>query len=227
MSTTTVRIKSDSSWEPFFYLQITGLPYRWYAMPGPLALPTDSSWGSDAWSAGAITHYRGLALPNDTMTQSLKDIVGGIAEPERIRLALVDFDTWDSTASKNFFGKLFAEGRAITDSTIKLAYLSADLTATNTTSLTAIGGDTFANSGDVYIGGETIGYTTTSVSASTTTFTTLTRNKYPCYVKPTDSAVKWPPTPYYRTLQSVGNVAISSYSPPVTSSPLLMVGRSA
>lgn len=217
MATTASQITDQAAWSPFYVLRIGGLPYDFVATINPY----DTAYGGDAWTIGTgKTAVRGMQLPDEALTQELPDLAGCTATPERLRLRLVDVKQTDTNGTYNLLSRIWAMGRALADTTVDLGYLSADLSATETTSFTARSGDTFDSSGTVYVGSEAIGYTSTTVSSSVTTFTTLTRNKFPAHSD-------WPGTPYYRVRKdSAGNV-IPSDQTPVTSIPLTLIGRPA
>lgn len=219
MATTAATITDDAGWSPFYVLRISGLPYVFCATINPF----DSAYGADAWTLGSgVTAVRGMQVPDDQLTQDLKDIVGGVASAERVRLSLQDFDIADSTvgSSYKFLGRLFAVGRALSDTANDIAYLTSDIEATDasTAMFTVTGPDSFSG-GTVYIGGETLSYSSATKSGDTTTFTIDTRNLYPCV---NVGSATYPPVPYHRYVADT-----PGRSPPVTSQPLIMVGRTA
>lgn len=231
MATTAARITDDASYQPFFYLKITGFPYYFFATVDP----TSTTYGSDAWTLGTgYSAIRGLRLPDDSMQQSLGDVVGGIATSERLRLVLQDFDVTDTTVGTTykFFGRLFSPGRALTAAGEQIGFLDADLSASTGggSTFTATGPDTYAATGNVYVGGETIQYSARATVSNQTTFTIGNRNLWPAYTNPATPSITYPPTPYYRVYKPTsGGAATSTLSAqtPVTSVPLMIVGRTA
>lgn len=224
MADVTSHIEDEASWAPFYYLRITGFPYYFFATINP----TSTVYGASAWTLGSgYSAKMGMYPPDDESEQSLKDLIGGVATSERIRLKLMDFDVSDANGHYRFFGRLLAPGRALNDTSFKVANLEADLSASNTTSFQARGETFTASNGTVYLGSETIGYTGTTVSSSVTTFNTLTRNKFPCVGDFGSFTVTYPPVPYYRVVRDSSDVVSMSANIPVTSEPLLIVGRTA
>ena len=73
----------------FYCLKITGLPYYIFAVTDP----TDAvRFGGAALALPAgYTAVGGMDLPDESIEQSLTDIIGGIASAEEIKLKLIDF----------------------------------------------------------------------------------------------------------------------------------------
>lgn len=220
MSSTATRI-ANRVWEPFYYLKVTGLPYYFFAGTNPYS----SKYGGKAWSApyAGATPLLCMDMPNGTLEQRLNDIVGCLATAQRIRLKLFDFETADSLGHYSFFSRLFAEGRVLADASLAVAQLSQDVLASEVTDLWAIGGkgaSFTAGPADLYVGNETVGYTTyANPSTGLHHFSTLSRMKYPCHPS-------FPPIPYYRVVQDpTGQAAVGNLAIPVANQPITMVGR--
>lgn len=213
---TATALESDASTEVFFFFKIHGLPYYFFSTVDP----TDAAkYGASAWTLPAgYSAVKGMHLPEGAIVRSLQEILGGFTTAPRTRLRLTDFEATDSAGRYLFLSRLFATGRVISSTAIKFATLASDLSALETTSFDAKGPGGFAASGDVYVGAETIGYASRSVAAGTTTFSTLTRNKYPCHPS-------FPPVPFHRVARDSADAAIPSANVPVTSEPVACEGR--
>lgn len=217
----------DQPYRPFYYLKITGLPYYFFSIIDP----TDPKWGDAQWTLpagytggpdgrGAVP---GMMVPATDFSQQLNDIIGGIASAERIKLSMMDFKVVDAHGAHSFFGRLLAPGRTTASSTATIGHLYQDLPATAPTGDIAVhaSGGAFTT-GDIFIGGETIGIgAVAGPTAQVYTLTMNARNKYPC--TPT-----YPATPYYRVNKdSSGNIDPSSVVLVTQNDPITFVGRSA
>lgn len=220
MASTASRLSGDRGVSPFYYLKITGIPYYFFATVDP----TSSAHGAAAWTLPAgFSSKRAMDVPHAKLTQSI-DLIGGIATPQRLKVEMVDFQASDASGQYNFFSRLFATGRSLSSSAVKKSFLSADLAASGAATFKSVGPDTFAASGDVYLGNETIGYSAVSRAADAdgnmvNTFTISARNKYPC-------ASTFPPNPYYRVRRDSAGKALGIGDVPVTSDLVTIVGRS-
>lgn len=221
---TTTRITDDTGVRFFHELRITGLPYRFYSAVNPYS----STYGSNAWTLPTdVTAVRGLMLPDDSMTQGLKDITGGFATPEKIRVQLVDFDAHDSAGTYKYLGRLFAIGRALSSTAVTTGYLNADLSASTTDAGTFTArAKTVIPAGYVYLPAETIDTSTSVLASGIDTFTidTSGRNKWPCYTS-ADGATTWPPVPYYRVGGGASAIDREAAAPRIASEPFTVVGR--
>ncbi len=224
MTTAAAQITGTAVLEPFYYLKISGLPYYFFSTIDP----SSTSYGSDAWPAPsgypAAWNKRGLLLPDDSVDSKVPDLIGGICTPERIRLKLLDFPD-PVNIGYNYFARLFAPGRVLTDSTSKIATLTASVTPA-TTSIQVRGSTLFTDDTDAYIGAETVGITNIVNNGSSLQTLTVTRNKYPCFV---DGSNTFPPTPYHRVDKFDINAASASAinTPPVSSDIITVYGRTA
>ncbi len=181
MTTTATYVEDENqTFRPFYYLKVHGLPYYFFATIDP----TSTVYGSSAWTLpSGYTSVRGMMIPEAQMDQSLPDMLGGIASPERLRVELMDMDVTDAHGTHSMFGRLLAPGRIITSTSAAVGQLSVDINATadsgDTFTVLGTAAQTFV-AGDVYVGMETIAISAASYSAPNWTLTISARNKFPC-----------------------------------------------
>lgn len=178
MTATATRIPVDHALRTFYTLRITGLPYVFTGVVNPYS----TSWTSPWTTPSGYTILTGLVPPDGWLTQRAPSIIGGIATAESLDVEIIDQATRATGGGeRRLVSQLFAAGRT---STMLVGYLTADITAAATTGDTfdvaAPAATAFAATGDLYVGGETIGYSAVSSVSGTFTFTIAARNKYPC-----------------------------------------------
>ncbi len=220
-------IADSAAHEQFFYLRISGLPYYIFATINP----SSSSYGASAWSAPtdypATWAQRGLHLPDDEIEQKFPDIIGGVASAGRLRLSVIDFPD-PSRPSFGFFSRLFAPGRAMSDSSVVKAPVTATVHADSTSITVQSAAATFAASSDVFLGNETIGIgaVTGPDGDGVSTLAIVDRNKYACFGNTADDPdACFPPIPYHRI--AVDPTGAQSAGALVSSDVSVILGRHA
>ncbi len=229
MTATATRLANDQGVELFYYLKITGLPYYFFSAINP----TSTAYGSAAWTLpSGYTAVQGMELPDDSITQSIGDIVGGIAEAEKIRVSLRDFQVSTSSGQAYFLSRLFAPGRQANSGPVPELETSIPSTFSTTDSFTVrnVPAGTFPSTDDiVHIGSEAILLDDTGTNDGGRVLCEIgARNKFPC-------AAGYPPIPFHRVVGAQGNV---TSDPPVnigvlganirvTAEPVTIIGRSA
>jgi hypothetical protein len=104
------RLQSGTGQHLFYVLKITGLPYVFCSVHNPYSA---AKFGASALALPAgYTAVGGMDLPNDTLTQEITDIVGGVASAERIKLKLIDFQASDAGGQYQVLARLFSPGIA-------------------------------------------------------------------------------------------------------------------
>lgn len=217
MATTVSEVQNRQGVELFYYLKITGIPYYFFAVKNPgWTLPT------------GYTAVMGMDRPDDRMEQEIRDIVGGIASPERLRVKLTDFTT---TGSTRFLARLFAPGRLSfagpvpeLESRIRVADDNgATFNVRNCTD------DFFDGATHVHVGAECIELDEEPTPADgRATLTIGARNQFPC-------ASDFPPVPYHRvyltdgdtlgTGEAVTGTGVPGRNQLVTTEPVTLIGR--
>lgn len=219
-SATATRLRAGEGLELFAYVKITGLPYCFFCAIDP----TDTKFGSSAWTLPTgYTAVKGMMRPDDRLEQSIGDIIGGIANAERLRVTLLDFEASDANGTYEYLSRIFASGRLVAG--VQPAELE------RTIGSDADSGDTFqvcraqaafANDSYIHIGGECIQVTSaTAPSSGRSTVTIAARNVFPC------SSV-YPPTPVHVVdMTDANGTGIPGRNPLVTTEPYTMIGRTA
>jgi hypothetical protein len=231
-TTVQTSVTDNQATAPFFYLRITGLPFYVFATINPSA----SGYGSFAWSAPtgypATWAQRGLQLPDDTIEQKFADIIGGVASPARCRLSVMDFAD-PAHPGFGYFSRLFAAGRALSDTSIPSGWLRNVVSAVpGADTLILVNGKsaTWTANTDIYIGAETVGISTIDAhdaTAGTWDLTIAARNKYVCFGNSGDGGTYYPPAPYHRTGFTQSGAVDISQAPLVTGDVVDVLGRTA
>lgn len=228
MTTVQTAVTDNQSLVPFFYLRITGLPFYVFATVDPSA----ARYGAFAWSTPtgfpSTWAQRGMMLPNDAIAQKFTDIIGGIASPARCTISVMDFP--DPThQGYGYFSRLFATGRALTDTTIPRANLAVGVTNDGSDTVVSLFGSTasWPDATDVYLGAETIGTgANTDLTGGAWELEIIDRNKYVCFGNSGDGGTYWPPTPYHRVLYGDASL-IPIETPAITGDVVEVLGRTA
>jgi len=218
---TLARIRDQAQHSPFWWLKISGLPYYFFQRIDPVAM--------GAWTLPTgMTSVLALGTPQGTFEQTLPDLVGGVASPERITLNVNDFQLADAGGPYRFFGRLRAPGRAKTAAGPQWGYLDQDLLQSANVGdhvfLRGPGG--FASSGDLFCPGETIGYSAISPNTPTTgstQFTIAARNKYPCV--DLGGGNVWPTQQIMRSPKDATGNTLAAAAIPMYSQPFTLLGR--
>lgn len=221
MASTASHIKADQGVELFYYLKITGIPFYFFGVINP----SDASrFGAFAWTLPAgYTAARGMQLPDDSLEQTLADIVGGIASAERISLTIADFVA-TSSFPNGYLSRLCSPGR------LALAGPIPELEATILASAGAGGvifvrgaaaGSTVGGSGFIHIGAEALNVNGGVADATgRTPMLIIARNLYPC------CGSSYPATPRHLVVTQ-DLQGVPGQNQLVTSEPMSLVGRSA
>ncbi len=214
-------ITDTPSFNPFYYLKITGLPYYFFSTIDP----TSTSYGSAAWTLSTgYTAVRGLHLPKTQFDQSLKDLIGGIASAERVTLDATDFDVTDSSGKYRFFQRLLAPGRFTSNTSAVFGDITQDIEPNATGEILIVNprGGAFVADTDTYVGGETMGTTTVTPGGGIVQQIYVSeRNKYPCNAN-------YPPCPFYRiSTNATGAYDAIAAGMVSQGGPITFIGRSA
>jgi len=228
-TTVQTSVTDNQATSPFFYLRITGLPYYIFCT----IKPSDTRYGSFAWATPtdypATWAQQGLQLPSEAIDQKFPDIIGGVATPGRTKLSVMDFPDPAHVGYK-FFSRLFAPGRALSDSSIAKALLANPVSPVpGVDTVIEVNGQTgtWTVPSDVYVGAETIGIDLdTPGGTGEHELQIAKRNKYVCFGNTADSPDDaWPPIPFHRVdYDESGNVKVS---PQVTAEAVDILGRTA
>ncbi len=217
------RLQSGTGQHLFYVLRITGLPYYFCSAHNPFSA---TEFGASALALpSGYTAVGGMGLPDETLTQEITDIVGGVASAERIKLNLRDFQASDSGGQYQVLARLFSPGVA-TSTPGGYFELMSDIPASHDAGDTvSLRSGTVTPANNYYtVGAETLrleSFGAPSAGISTGTIVG-DRNRFPC------SSV-YPVTPNHRVVRdeldggALGrNVLVTPYSAPFS-----MVGRSA
>lgn len=217
------RLQSGFGEHLFYVLKVTGLPYYFCAAHNPFSAV---AFGASALTIpSGYTAVGGMGLPDETLTQEITDIVGGVASTERIKLKLIDFQGSDSGGQYQVLARLFSPGVATSTPGGYFELMSdipASLGAGGAVSLrsgTVTPANNYYTFGAETLRVESFGAPVAGISTGTIVGD---RNRFPC------SSI-YPVTPAHRVVRdeidggALGrNVLVTPYSAPFS-----MVGRSA
>lgn len=224
MATTAAMLATGEGCDLFYELRITGIDARFYSVVNP----------SDAAKYGAFAHaistdvaVPGMMTPEGPLTQSLPDIIGGVATAERITLKFSDFSrTTAAGTTYKFMARLFSPGVAVQLGTVY--ELASDIPASAGSGfpvkLRISWTGVVPPDGKYSVGGETIqmaGFGAADVNGACTG-QIVARNMHPC-------STVFPPIATHRIVKNetqthaLGrNILVTPYDTPFS-----MIGRTA